>query len=126
VNGRHAILYDADCGFCRWALNKVLAWDRPGRLRPVAIQSDEGQKLLAGVDPARRLDSWHLVSPDGDVRSGGAALGPLGRMLPGGAPLYLLAERFPGAADRAYRWIADHRTELARVLRTRCPELRRA
>jgi predicted DCC family thiol-disulfide oxidoreductase YuxK len=126
MDERHAILYDGECGFCRWALNKVLAWDRPHRLRPVAIQSDEGQTLLAGVEPGRRLDSWHLVSPDGEVRSGGAALAPLGRLLPGGAPLYLLAERFPGAADRGYRWIADHRTELARILRTRCPELRRA
>ena len=126
MTGRPAILYDADCGFCRWALNKVLLWDRPGRLRPVAIQSDEGQELLEDLPADRRLESWHLVSPEGEVSSGGAALGPLGRLLPGGAPLHLLAERFPGAADRGYRWIAEHRTQLARVLRTRCPELRRA
>jgi len=126
MDTRPAILYDAECGFCRWALNKVLAWDRPGRLRPVAIQSEEGQDLLAGIEPGRRLDSWHLVSPGGEVRSGGDALEPLGRLLPGGGALSLAAGRFPRAADRGYRWIADHRTELARVLRTRCPELRRA
>lgn len=126
MDGRHAILYDADCGFCRWALNKVLAWDRTHRLRPVAIQSDEGQSLLTDVEPARRFDSWHLVAPGGDVRSGGAALAPLGRLLPGGGGPAALAERFPRAADRGYRWVADHRSELARVLRTRCPELRRA
>lgn len=126
MDERHAILFDADCGFCRWALNKVLAWDRPRRLRPVAIQSDEGQALLAGVEPGRRLDSWHLASPSGEVRSGGAALGPLGRLLPGGRVISLPAERFPRAADRGYRWIADHRSGLARILRTRCPELRRA
>lgn len=126
MNERHAILYDAECGFCRWALNKVLAWDRPHRLRPVAIQSEEGQTLLAGVDPERRLDAWHLASPDGEVRSGGAALEPLGRLLPRGRALAMLAGRFPRAADRGYRWVADNRSRLARVLHTGCPELRRA
>jgi predicted DCC family thiol-disulfide oxidoreductase YuxK len=126
MDGRPAILYDADCGFCRWSLNKVLAWDRPGRLRPVAIQSEEGQELLAGIDPERRLESWHLAMPDGEVRSGGAAFGPLGRLLPGGRPLTAVAERFPRMTDSAYRWVAEHRGGLARVLHTRCPELRRA
>ena len=32
------LLYDADCGFCRWAIDKLLAWDRAGRLRPAALQ----------------------------------------------------------------------------------------
>src|SRR5436190_23119771 len=27
------LLYDRDCGFCRWLLGKVLAWDRRGVLR---------------------------------------------------------------------------------------------
>src|SRR5688572_14622201 len=122
----HALLYDADCGFCRWCLNKVLAWDRGHRLRPVAIQSEEGQSLLAGVDAERRLESWHLVTPDGVVHSGGAAFEPLGVLLPGGGSLRFLAGRFPGATDRGYRWVAEHRSGLAKVLRTGCPKLRRA
>ena len=28
------VLYDADCGFCRWAIDKLLVWDRAGRLAP--------------------------------------------------------------------------------------------
>jgi branched-chain amino acid transport system substrate-binding protein len=114
---RAALLYDHDCSFCKWCLEWILRWDRRGRLRPVAIQSDEGDRLLAGIDPAGRLDSWHLVRPDGDVVSGGAATAPLARMLPGGRPLGFLFATFPRATERAYRWVADHRGALARLLR---------
>jgi predicted DCC family thiol-disulfide oxidoreductase YuxK len=111
------ILYDRDCGFCKWSLDKLLLWDRARRLRPVAIQSDEGERLLAGMPPADRLDSWHLVQPEGTVVSAGAAAEPLARLLPGGRPLALLFRTFPRATERVYRWVADHRPALARVLR---------
>ncbi len=111
------VLYDEDCGFCKWALNGVLAWDRPRRLRAVAIQSDEGDRLLASVPRARRLDSWHLVSPDGELRSAGAAAAPLARLLPGGAPLAAAFERFPRLTERAYRFVARNRGRFARALR---------
>ena len=113
----HTVLYDRDCGFCRWSLDKILAWDRRRRLRPVAIQSDEGERLLAGLDRAQRLDSWHLVTPDGGVLSAGAAAEPLARLLPGARPLAFLCKRFPRMTERAYRWVADHRDRLARILR---------
>jgi predicted DCC family thiol-disulfide oxidoreductase YuxK len=113
----HVILYDRDCGFCKWSLDKLLLWDRARRLRPVAIQSDEGERLLAGMPPADRLDSWHLVQPEGTVVSAGAAAEPLARLLPGGRPLALLFRTFPRATERVYRWVADHRPALARVLR---------
>ncbi len=111
-----ALLYDSDCGFCKWSLDRILAWDRRRRLRPVAIQSDEGQRLLAAVPAGRRLDSWHLVA-DGEVRSGGAAAPDLFAALPGGRPLAALLRAFPGLTERAYRWVAAHRELLARLLR---------
>lgn len=116
---RATVLYDEDCGFCRWSLDKVLAWDRRGRLRSAAIQGAEGQRLLAeaGVPPEARLDSWHLAEPSGALRSGGAAAPPLARRLPGGAPLAALLARFPRVTDRAYRAVAGNRDRLARLLR---------
>jgi predicted DCC family thiol-disulfide oxidoreductase YuxK len=113
---RLAVLYDSDCGFCKWALDKILAWDRRHRLRPVAIQSEEGGRLLAGIEPDRRLDSWHLVA-DGEVRSAGAAAPGLFEALPGGRPLAGVLRAFPRATERAYRWVAGHRDLLARLLR---------
>ena len=113
------VLYDRDCGFCRWALDKILAWDRAGRLRPVEIQSAEGQRSLeaAGVPEDARLESWHLVLPSGEVRSAGAGAAPLAALLPGGRPLAAAFRRFPGATERSYRWVAANRDGLARMLR---------
>lgn len=51
---RAVILFDDDCGFCRWSLSKILAWDRLGRLRPVALQSPEADDLLWGSTLSRR------------------------------------------------------------------------
>jgi predicted DCC family thiol-disulfide oxidoreductase YuxK len=112
----HALLYDSDCGFCKWSLDKILLWDRYGRLRPVAIQSAEGQRLLAELDPAARLDSWHLAGPGGELASAGAGAAPLARLLPGGRPLAFAFERLPRATDRAYRWVASHRDRLAHLV----------
>ena len=111
------VLYDEDCGFCKWSLDKILAWDRARKLRPVPIQSDEGQRLLAAVPEAQRLDSWHFVEPSGAVRSAGDAAAPLFDLLPGGKPLAGLARQLPGPTERAYRAIAGNRDRLARLLR---------
>jgi predicted DCC family thiol-disulfide oxidoreductase YuxK len=113
---RATVLYDRDCAFCRWSLDKVLAWSR-GRLRPVEIQSEEGQRLLAPIPEDARLESWHLVTPDGELRSAGVAAAPLAAMLPGGRPLASIFRAFPRATERAYRWVATHRDLLARLLR---------
>ena len=111
------VLYDEDCGFCKWSLDKILAWDRSRKLRPVPIQSEEGQRLLAGVPEELRLDSWHLVEPLGPVRSAGAAAAPLLDLMPGGRPLAASARALPGATERAYRAVAGNRDRLARLLR---------
>jgi predicted DCC family thiol-disulfide oxidoreductase YuxK len=116
---RAALLYDADCGFCRWSLERVLALDRRHRLRPVALQDPEADALLGRMDPERKMASWHLVTPDGSVHSAGAAVGPLLRLLPRGGVLAPLAERFPGPTERAYQWVADHRSTLGRLVRAK-------
>jgi predicted DCC family thiol-disulfide oxidoreductase YuxK len=111
-----AIFYDADCGFCRASLAAVLAWDRRRALRPVPLQDQPASDLLSPVPQATRMDSWHLLSTGGEVHSAGAAIGPLLRILPGGRPLAALAERWPRAAERAYRAVADRRGALGRLL----------
>lgn len=122
--GTATVLYDRDCGFCRWSLGKILAWDRAGRLRPLPIQSEEGQRLLdaAGVPDEGRLESWHLVHPDGRVESAGYAFPALFRMLPGGAPLAALTGAVPGACNRGYTLVADNRVLFGRPLTQRMKE----
>ena len=94
------VLYDHDCGFCRWSVGRLLAWDRAGRLRPLAIQSAEGQRLLADLTPDARLATAHAVDAAGRRTSGGDALAPVAAVLPGGAPLAALGRRAPGARPR--------------------------
>jgi predicted DCC family thiol-disulfide oxidoreductase YuxK len=111
------LLYDEDCSFCRWSLDKILAWDRAKRLRPVPIQSAEGSQLLAPVPAAAHLDSWHLVRADGRVFSAGSAAPHLARLLPGGRPLAAVFAAFPGVTERCYQLVVRHRDDLARLLR---------
>jgi predicted DCC family thiol-disulfide oxidoreductase YuxK len=124
---RPVVLYDADCGFCRWSLAKLLALDPRRRLRPVALQSPEADDLLAGMDGERRMASWHLVDREGAVFSGGGAFAPLLRELPGGRPLARLPAGMPRLADRAYYLVAGRRGALGRApvvhrpLRARAP-----
>jgi predicted DCC family thiol-disulfide oxidoreductase YuxK len=113
---RATIFYDRDCAFCRWSVDKVLAWDR-GRLQPVEIQSEEGERLLAAIPESVRLESWHLLTPSGELHSAGAAAAPLARLLPFGRLLSAAFGAFPRTTERAYRWVASHRDLLARLLR---------
>lgn len=113
---RTTLLYDDDCGFCRWIAAKILRWDRRGSIRAVPIQGPEAEALLAGMDPARRMASWHLATIDGMVRSGAAAVAPLARMLPGGRPMAYVAELFPGLTELAYGLVARHRGTLGRLI----------
>jgi predicted DCC family thiol-disulfide oxidoreductase YuxK len=123
---RATILYDDDCGFCKRLLSKFLAWDRGRRLRPISLQDPEAERLLAGMDRETRMASWHLVTPGGEVRSGGEALAPLLRLLPGGSAPAALADLAPGAVDRSYRWVAANRSAISRRLPARDWARRRA
>jgi predicted DCC family thiol-disulfide oxidoreductase YuxK len=110
MSARWRVLYDPDCGFCRWSLGRLLAWDRDHRLEPVALGSPTADGLLADLTSEERMRSWHLVAPDGRRWSAGAAAPPLLRLLPGGRVPAALLARAPAATERAYRWVAEHRT----------------
>ncbi len=114
--GRIAVLYDSDCGFCKWSLDKILAWDREQALTPVPIQSEAGERLLATMPRERWLDSWHLVRPGGEVLSAGAAAPALFEALPFGGPLAVVARTFPAITERVYRLVASNRSRLARLV----------
>jgi predicted DCC family thiol-disulfide oxidoreductase YuxK len=110
------VLYDDDCGFCRWTLGLLLTWDRARRLWPAPITGPVGDRWLAGMPLDERLASWHLVEAGGRVSSGGRGLAAVLRYLPGGALLARLLDRVPGVAERGYRFVADHRSSFSRVV----------
>ncbi len=108
------VVYDEDCGACRWTAERLRRWDRTERLAFVPIQ--RADDLLRAVPPARRLDAMHAVGTDGRVFTGGAAIPVIARELPAGVPIAWLAAIWPGGTERAYRAIASRRTQIGRWL----------
>lgn len=82
----------------------------------MTLQDPEAARLLSGMPADERMASWHLVDPEGRVQSGGAAIAPLLRLLPGGRFLAAISARMPGPMERMYRWTADHRSGLGRLV----------
>jgi predicted DCC family thiol-disulfide oxidoreductase YuxK len=110
------LIYDEDCGFCRWCLGKVLSWDRRGQIRPLPLGSGAADRMLTEVPVEERAASWHLVDGAGTVHSAGAGFPVLLRLLPGGRPLATAAAAAPGLTDRGYRLVAGNRSRLGRLV----------
>lgn len=120
------VIYDDDCGFCRWSLALLLDLDR-GALRPLPLGTAEADYLLHDLTVEERNASWHVViDPPGPDQLGfdaaparfsaGAAFVPALRMLPRGRRLAWLAARTSGPTERGYRWVAGHRGLLGRFV----------
>jgi predicted DCC family thiol-disulfide oxidoreductase YuxK len=113
---RLLVLYDDQCGFCAWCMAWLLRADRRRRLAPVAIDSEQGRRLLTGMPEAQRLASWHVCDERGLLASGGAGVAYVLARLPAGAPAAALVRRLPRTTERAYGWVAAHRAGLGRLL----------
>ena len=113
---RAIVLYDHDCGFCRWTLGLLLAWDRGRRLWPAPIEGPIGERWLVGMPVGERLASWHLVEEGGAVSSAGAGLGVVLEYVPGGTVVARPLRLVPGVVERAYRFVADHRSAFSRFV----------
>jgi predicted DCC family thiol-disulfide oxidoreductase YuxK len=114
--GTWVVLYDGVCGFCKWILGGLLWLDSDLRLRPLALQRPEAAGLLSELDPDLWMTSFHLISPEGQLLSAGEALPALLSQVRGGRYLAAPFARFPALTGAGYRWIAEHRTQLSRLV----------
>jgi predicted DCC family thiol-disulfide oxidoreductase YuxK len=110
------VLYDADCGFCRWAMAWALGHDPRRALVGVPIQSQLGAQLLADLSPAERLDAAHVVRDDGTRDSGGVAAAEVLGVLPKTRALGRLARRLPAPTAALYGLVAAHRHGFGRFV----------
>jgi predicted DCC family thiol-disulfide oxidoreductase YuxK len=111
------LFYDADCALCRWTAAKIAAWDRRGAVNFTALQDRvASDRLLGPMDEQARMASWHLVTPDGRVHSAGRGVVPLLRLLPGGGAMARVAVAAWPLTDRAYRFVAVHRSAIDRLI----------
>jgi predicted DCC family thiol-disulfide oxidoreductase YuxK len=123
------VIYDDDCGFCRWSLALLLDLDREA-LRALPLGTPEADYLLHDLTPAERDASWHLVldppaASDTEQLSfdvvptrfsAGAAVAPALRLLPRGRRVAWIVARMPERTERGYRWVAEHRGLLGRFV----------
>lgn len=104
---RRWLLYDADCGVCKFILARVIELDRRGRYRPLALQHPRAAELLPGLSEEQRMQSFHIVDPDGTVHSAGDGL----------AELVPVLDRAPaGLAERAYWLVAGNRSRFGKLI----------
>ena len=105
-SGKTWLLYDADCGLCKFVVARVLELDRGHRFHPLALQDPRAAELLPGMGEEERMRSFHLVEADGTVRSAGDGL----------AGLFPPLERAPRLASRLYWLVAGNRDRLGKLL----------
>jgi predicted DCC family thiol-disulfide oxidoreductase YuxK len=110
------VFYDEDCGYCRWSVAKLLRFDRDRRLRLIAIQSPEGERLLVAIPPELRLASAHLIDSDGRLYSGGEAAAPIAAALPSLAPAAPLLRQLSRPVNAGYNLIAANREKVGRLV----------
>lgn len=110
--GDWAVIYDGACGLCRLCVALLLVCDRRGRLRPVPMDDPRAAPLRGTMAAAQWQASWHLAGPDGRLRSGGAAIPVVCRLLPGFGPLGRLCGAGPDVTQRIYAWVAGHRSRI--------------
>jgi predicted DCC family thiol-disulfide oxidoreductase YuxK len=100
------LLYDADCGLCKFVVARVLELDRRRRFRPLALQDAQAAALLPAMTEGERMRSFHVVDAAGSVHSAGDGL----------AELFPSLRRSPRVASRLYWLVADNRDRLGRLI----------
>lgn len=111
--GRHWLLYDGQCGFCRAIVRLVIAFDRLGLVLPCDLHEAAAGRVSRVLRLSREelLRAMWVITPDGRAISGFFAARRLARLLPAGWPL-LPVLHMPGLARLGvplYAWIAARR-----------------
>jgi predicted DCC family thiol-disulfide oxidoreductase YuxK len=116
---RLTVLYDDDCGFCRWSAGQLRALDRHRRLELVPLQhaTDHPDRPdLARLARSHDLaGAIHVLRPDGETRAGGGAMLEIIDALPGGWLLrpWALLPGIEAVVDFGYRLVADRRSHVS-------------
>ena len=113
------LFYDAGCGVCAWIVLRVLRAVPVGSLLVASIDSPAGEQHLGHLSDAERWASWHLLSGDGRLSSGGAALPALLELLPRARRLAPLLRAMPRVVDSLYRALARTRPRWGRLVPNR-------
>ena len=110
--GQSQIVYDGQCHFCRWSIEKLLIMDLFGCLKKVNYHRYEDvQQLHPSLDKEKCHSQLHLIEPTGRIHGGFFIFRRLCLKLPMLYPL-IPSFYFPGSGivgQWVYRWIAKNR-----------------
>ena len=104
------LIYDDQCDFCRRWSGRFARWTRRHSVRLVPL-SDDRARALTGKTQVELERAMHLVTAEGAVFVGAAAVRELLALVPWGW-VPRTAFRIPGAmrmADRVYVFVASRR-----------------
>jgi len=93
---RYLMAYDADCGSCTKFKSLVAFLDSYRRIEPISLTKADKLGLLENIPQALRYNSFHLISPSGNIESGAEAFPTLIGLLPSGGPISKLIMLAPG------------------------------
>lgn len=116
VAARHAdtvLIYDADCGFCRWCLGvggRLLPWS------PRAVGFQRVDVTRYGVTRERASEAIQLYRPGRTIQEGALAIAAILRAQPGAgwriAGRALVTPPLRGIAAACYRLVSRYRRRL--------------
>ena len=122
MDGKHLILWDGECGFCRRCVGWVRSRDTRKRFADSPYQSAPTPPMTPELRAACE-NAVHVVKSNGEIlRAARAALFVLGRI---GYPVIarvLLTPPLIWFAEIGYRIVANHRDFFARFFFTREPD----
>lgn len=110
-NRQVIVVYDSDCGFCRWCAAMLKSWDKAERLCLVPAAQALSLQLHPQLTPKRCQQALQVILPDGQLLSGWDGLTAVAMRLPslrwlgqlGALPLMRVVGR------TFYRFVATHR-----------------
>ena len=95
-SSKYILAYDVDCGPCTRFAHFVNSLDKSEKLNFISLTLADQKGLLDRISPPLRYKSFHLILPNGEVKSGSEALVELIAILPGGKIISPIVNYFPG------------------------------
>jgi predicted DCC family thiol-disulfide oxidoreductase YuxK len=95
-SSKYILAYDADCGPCTRFRNIVDILDKYEKIDFMPLTEADQKGLLDMIPAPLRYNSFHLIAPNGEPKSGSEALLELIVILPGGKMISSTINCFPG------------------------------
>lgn len=81
---KYILAYDADCGPCTRFAHVVNSFDKYKKIDFMSLTIADQEGLLDRIPVTIRFRSFHLIAPNGKIKSGSEGLLELIAILPGG------------------------------------------